>query len=360
MSPEQASGRPVDGRSDLYALGCLAFELLTGDPPFLGTAVDVLRAHVYNDPPAISEKLSALRIAPALDSLISRCLDKEPANRYQSGAELRQDLLRLRALWFATSDQAMADNRVTGRSSALSMAVLSEGWKPLGGKIPALLLPAHSAPDAVEATIPAATGKTTSVSPQQLQEAYWDVLRELAIALVRHAVTPDEASELLERLLVAEEEIARLRGTLLISERSAGRVSFDFGQRERRFRHAIESLTADLTRLKQAEGVEGLTAAQVQEQQRDLGFQLEMMNKRCQETARERQTQLEELEQEADRLRQRRGVLEKEVVEIFQQLQTQVEGLRAQAPAGELEQLFIKLDDARMTLEQGRLASQPG
>ncbi len=96
LSPEQARGEAVDARSDVYAAGCVLFELLTGDPPFTGdTPVAVAYQHVREDPRRPSEVNP--EIPPALDSVALKALSKNPANRYQSAAEMRSDLVRVRS-----------------------------------------------------------------------------------------------------------------------------------------------------------------------------------------------------------------------------------------------------------------------
>ncbi|MCW0212031.1 MAG: Stk1 family PASTA domain-containing Ser/Thr kinase [Pseudonocardia sp.] len=95
LSPEQARGEAVDARSDVYAAGCVVFELLTGEPPFTGdTPVAVAYQHVREDPRRPSEVNPA--IPPSLDAVVLKALSKNPANRYQSAAEMRADLIRVR------------------------------------------------------------------------------------------------------------------------------------------------------------------------------------------------------------------------------------------------------------------------
>jgi serine/threonine-protein kinase len=95
LSPEQARGEQVDARSDVYAAGCVLFELLTGEPPFTGdTPVAVAYQHVREDPRRPSDVNP--QITPALDAVILKALSKNPVNRYQSAAEMRADLIRVR------------------------------------------------------------------------------------------------------------------------------------------------------------------------------------------------------------------------------------------------------------------------
>src|SRR3989441_763776 len=88
MSPEQASADPsVDHRADIYSVGVLAYELLTGQPPFAGrTPQNLLAAHVTEAPEAITKRRASL--PPALAALVMRCLEKRPADRPQSASEV--------------------------------------------------------------------------------------------------------------------------------------------------------------------------------------------------------------------------------------------------------------------------------
>ncbi|KAA9166732.1 Stk1 family PASTA domain-containing Ser/Thr kinase [Amycolatopsis acidicola] len=94
LSPEQARGEGVDARSDVYAAGCVLYELITGEPPFTGDSpVAVAYQHVREDPKAPSTVNPA--VSPELDAIVLKALSKGPANRYQSAAEMRSDMVRV-------------------------------------------------------------------------------------------------------------------------------------------------------------------------------------------------------------------------------------------------------------------------
>jgi serine/threonine-protein kinase len=93
LSPEQARGEGVDARSDVYSMGCLLYELCTGAPPFTGDSpVSVAYQHVREDP-RLPSSINP-RVPPELDAIVLKAMSKNPANRYQSAADMRTDLLR--------------------------------------------------------------------------------------------------------------------------------------------------------------------------------------------------------------------------------------------------------------------------
>ncbi len=86
MSPEQAHGEVVDARADLYALGCVLFELVTGEPPFEGSGFEVLLAHLGKPAPAPSERNAD--VPEAIDRLCADLLAKDPADRPASADDV--------------------------------------------------------------------------------------------------------------------------------------------------------------------------------------------------------------------------------------------------------------------------------
>lgn len=96
ISPEQIRGMPADGRADLYSLGVLIYEMLTGRTPFTALSVEDLVAKHLNEPPRDPREINP-GISPELARVVMKCLEKEPDARYQSAGEVLADLDRLRS-----------------------------------------------------------------------------------------------------------------------------------------------------------------------------------------------------------------------------------------------------------------------
>ncbi len=96
MSPEQCGGKPVDARADIYSIGCLMFEVLTGAPPFRAGAIpSVMMQHVRDAPPRLADVAPDFNYPEEMEAIIAKCLAKDPNARYSKTAELREELFHL-------------------------------------------------------------------------------------------------------------------------------------------------------------------------------------------------------------------------------------------------------------------------
>ena len=95
LAPEVALGQAIDSRADIYSLGCTAFWLLTGKPVFEGMPVEVILQHVNEAAVRPSERNPKIFVPPELEQLVMQCLEKDPANRPQSVAEVAERLRKL-------------------------------------------------------------------------------------------------------------------------------------------------------------------------------------------------------------------------------------------------------------------------
>ncbi|UJR84256.1 serine/threonine-protein kinase [Sandaracinus amylolyticus] len=89
MSPEQATGTPVDARSDVYSFGVMLFEMLTGSWPFeVESQHEMLKAHLLEPVPPLSTKREGLTVLPALEQIVQRALAKKPSDRFANAPEM--------------------------------------------------------------------------------------------------------------------------------------------------------------------------------------------------------------------------------------------------------------------------------
>ena len=132
MSPEQVRGEPADHRSDIFALGCVLFEMLTGRRAFQRpTPAETLSAILNDEPPSISQLIQ--NIPPALQRVVHRCLEKSPGERLQSSSDLA---FALEALSDSESSSIPATNGISrawisalGATAILIFVVLVWWWR---------------------------------------------------------------------------------------------------------------------------------------------------------------------------------------------------------------------------------------
>jgi serine/threonine-protein kinase len=132
LSPEQVRGESVDARSDVYATGCVLYELITGTPPFTGDSPVAITHLQVREPPSRARP----GVGREIDAIVVTALSKNPLNRYQSSAQMRSDLLR------ALSGQAVqaAQPGLSHPGGERTGLITAPPWWGVAGS-PALLAP---------------------------------------------------------------------------------------------------------------------------------------------------------------------------------------------------------------------------
>ncbi len=92
MSPEQIAGRKVDGRADLFSLGVMLYEMMTGEKPFEGDSIATLLFKISNEPHPDPVLKASDRVTPCVRAIIDKALQKNPDNRYQRGRDMAKDI----------------------------------------------------------------------------------------------------------------------------------------------------------------------------------------------------------------------------------------------------------------------------
>jgi beta-lactam-binding protein with PASTA domain len=175
LSPEQAQGQPVSPRSDLYSIGVMLYELLTGQVPFdAESPVTIALKHVSEDPVPPSQLNPA--VSPALDAVVLRALEKEPANRFADADEFAAALLDAR------ERPTVVEKRVEAYPMPAEPLVAEERersrwwlWVLLALLLIGLAIGAYLLLAPEKKPVPDVVGNTSAVASQRLQNAGFEV-----------------------------------------------------------------------------------------------------------------------------------------------------------------------------------------
>lgn len=272
MAPEQVSGMAADLRSDIYAIGCITYELLVGRPPFRGTRVQLLHAHLEAAPPVPSAEVPTAAIPAALDELIARCLAKDPAARFQTGKQLAAALEQV---------PGFAERKTLGRAARIGHSVT----------MPAVHGPAENTFDSTphmavqELRDRMGTADTDSAHTVDVRDQLFAALMTLAEQMIDLDV--DDEAILLEvaKIRGLRDDMARFESERVALEDRELRVEQSARQREGSLRFAVGDLAFDLQRAQPERRV-------------DLEFQIQQLQQRLTELLTEAERELDAITDE--------------------------------------------------------------
>src|SRR6266436_5997645 len=141
MSPEQVKGRAVDGRSDIFSLGVMLYEMVTGEKPFPGQNITTVIYKIVNEAPVPPRQIDP-SIHPGISAVVMRALETEPDQRYQSCREMLEDLKSYRAI--AAGGNPQSTMVMGGSSPAATMISGNAGGRGMGIDDAAVNAAAHS------------------------------------------------------------------------------------------------------------------------------------------------------------------------------------------------------------------------
>jgi len=141
MSPEQVKGRAVDGRSDIFSLGVMLYELVTGEKPFPGQNITTVIYKIVNEAPVPPRQIDP-SIHPGISAVVMRALEKEPEQRYQSCREMLEDLKKYRSI--APGGNPQSTMVLGGGSPAATVMAGNAGGRGMSFDDAAVNAAAHS------------------------------------------------------------------------------------------------------------------------------------------------------------------------------------------------------------------------
>src|SRR6267142_210143 len=141
MSPEQVKGRAVDGRSDIFSLGVMLYELVTGEKPFPGQNITTVIYKIVNEGPVPPRQIDP-SIHPGISAVVMKALEKEPEQRYQSCREMLEDLKSYRSI--AAGGNPQSTMVMGGGSPAATVISGNAGGRGMGGDEAAVNAATHS------------------------------------------------------------------------------------------------------------------------------------------------------------------------------------------------------------------------
>ena len=165
-APEQIQGKDLDGRSDQYALGCLLYECLTGEPPFVGDVQAIIGAHLTREAPKATDKVPTL--SPGIDAVIAKAMAKDPDDRFDSCGELGARAMQALRAPAPAPDSTIVTGALPGIPATPPPPPIDPSATVVGQTspgIPATPPPATSGGYAIPPTPPPATSGSHAIPP---------------------------------------------------------------------------------------------------------------------------------------------------------------------------------------------------
>jgi len=217
VAPEQIEGRSVDGRTDVYALGCLLHQLLTGDVPYVRDSdVAKMYAHLSAPPPAVT--LAAPDVPPAFDAVVQRAMAKDPADRYPSAGDMGRAAVAAATGAAATGAALAGPERSVARGAAAAQNAEATEVSPGPTRVAAERTHAREAERVTPAPIPVLkprNGRTAAIAAGVLVAGLAIVGAALAVGGVFGNEEPRSRAETAQRSVnqAAPETPGRSRST---------------------------------------------------------------------------------------------------------------------------------------------------
>ncbi|MGM0596990.1 MAG: serine/threonine protein kinase [Myxococcota bacterium] len=293
MSPEQASDQTIDGRSDIYSLGVLAYELVTGMPPFYHEdPTETLQAHISQKPQAPSIKMPDQVIPKIFDGVVLKCLAKKPEARFQTARKLKTELIRVRNVISSMASKLVEPTPALLESQEKESLEFSE----------------------VENFI-----KDKSVL--EIRNEYHQTLKEIFLKFLNRKIISEPASKILNDLIQYESEIAGLNSTIAFKEQLFEDIRFEFGQKIEKLKYAIMDLSHEHSNYLENNPEE----KRDEEYVKDLEFQIKTLKEKFSYVEAEKKDKIVNLNQELTKYRESVEIREQEAANLYASMDYKIE-----------------------------------
>ncbi len=258
MAPEQFDRPGSDPRLDIYAAGCIVFELLVGTPPFHGSSIELMFAHNQEAPDPPSRRQPNTRIAPSIDELVATCMAKSPDERYADGSAFLDAVERV-ARELRSHDH-------------------TQGYGNLAANLPGRLdefevtTSPRASSDMIDRWI--ATADTAILSRAELEEGMIQSMLELAEGLLDHGVRDPQLTGAIADLRGVCDEVSLTHKSIEDLDRRDGALEQFLRESESHLRFAIGELAFD------RESAPADMRAEIERQSRVLEEQLDVLSER--------------------------------------------------------------------------------
>jgi hypothetical protein len=312
LSPEQINNARVDGRADIYAYGAVAYRMLAGEPPFVGSTEEGMIGHRTREPVPPSRRVGAHEVPPELDAIVLRCLEKNPADRFKSMQEVAHELRALAP----KAALGPLEEEITGR------------WK----------LP----PEAEEAEEP------LPESPAKLRQLFYDTMLALGELAVTGGTASAELQEEIRALTAVKEQATGVGGQAAVVENRFEDIRRQLREQESTLRYAIIDLNLAKSDTKEPKSEEAL---------REMEAKIADLERQLAELAQQRSERFAALNEELMKSRESLKGLEQQLAVHYRRLYAQLDEARAELGGDDARQLYRLLERCRAALAKPAAAA---
>lgn len=310
LSPEQISGKNMDHRSDIYAFGCVAYRMLTGQPPFVGEIQEIIQAHKSIDAVPPSRRSGVKGVSSELDAIILQCLEKSPGDRFKTITDVQRALIALgkKSTQEVAAVSPFEEEEITGEWTVYEFGDDESNDMPL----------------------PESAGR--------LRQLFYDTIVQLADMVVEDDIATTEFIEQFDLLKTVRKEAAQLAAQVELAENRFEDIRRELREQESTLRYAIIDLNLAKSDKNSHQNAE------------DVDFQISELEQSLAELEEQRRLRFDNLNKELAEIRERHKEHEHQLALYYRQVYTGLVNTQKMVITKEAQHLYSQLERCRMAL----------